>query len=229
MRSTLVVSYPWACGCSRCREAARDAGDLRIGGTGPDSRPSQETFACHTPEAANGFPQRAGRPGGGEGGQARMRRRVGADPLCRGISVDGPVLGGTAACNGAWRLFPPTTWSTPPALAVPPFEHGTRGRARSAEASWSRSTGCRSPSRSTSPASPAATVTAPMWLFERQLLYCGGRRRMLARCSGTLPPRLHLLVERPGVTAVARFHRPPRKRLRSDVGEDPPGRYAVLE
>src|SRR5215831_15286705 len=52
---------------------------------------------------------------------------------------------------------------------------------------------------------------------------------MLARCSGTLPPRLHLLADNPGVTAVARFHRPPRERLSSDVGEDPPGRHPALE
>src|SRR5262245_56675388 len=52
---------------------------------------------------------------------------------------------------------------------------------------------------------------------------------MLVGCSGTLPSRLHLLVESPGVTAVARFHGSPRERLRGDVGEDPPGGYAVLE
>src|SRR5215470_11532759 len=76
-------------------------------------RPSQETFTCHTPKAANGFPQRAGRSGGDEGGQDRMRRRGGADPPCRGISVDGPVMGCTAVRNGAWRLFPPTTCRSP--------------------------------------------------------------------------------------------------------------------
>src|SRR5215475_5846866 len=88
----------------------------------------------------------------------------------------------------------------PPALAVPPFEHGTRGRARSAEASWSRSTGCRSPSRSTSPASPAATVTAPMWLFERQLLYCRGP-------ADAGPLLRHLAAAPPSSGGATRCHR----------------------
>ncbi len=56
-----------------------------------------------------------------------------------------------------------------------------------------------------------------------------GRPWILVRCSGTLPSRLHLLVESPGGTAIARFHGSPRERLRGDVGEDPPGRYTLLE
>jgi hypothetical protein len=61
-----------------------------------------------------------------------------------------------------------------PALAVPPFEHGIQGPGeiggRIVEPFYRLSP--TFPFNLTG--QPAATVTAPMWLFERQLLYCGG-------------------------------------------------------
>jgi len=59
------------------------------------------------------------------------------------------VMGRKAVYNAAWRFFRTYDLLLTPTQAVPAFEHGIQARPRSAGAPWNRSTGCRSPSRST--------------------------------------------------------------------------------
>ena len=58
-----------------------------------------------------------------------------------------------AVYNAAWRFFRSYDLLLTPTLAVPPFEHGLQGPPVIDGRRWTGSTGCRSRSRSTSPAS----------------------------------------------------------------------------